>query len=72
MLDKILKVWIEKEGVILDRNSSFEINKDSRGYVKTVDSISQTIQVGIERKVSLREYQQRYIGTYTIDGKVWQ
>ncbi len=71
MLDKILKVWIEKEGVILDRNSGFEINKDSRGYIKTVDSITQTIQVGIERKVSLQEYQQGYIGKYTNESKVW-
>ena len=71
MSNKILRVWIEKEAVILDKNSNFKIDKHSNGYIKKVSSVFQTIQVGVERKVSLKEYQEGYIGKYTNENKVW-
>lgn len=71
MSNKILRVWIEKEAVILDKDSNFKIDKHSNGYIKTVNSVFQTIQVGVERKVSLKEYQESYIEKYTNENKVW-
>lgn len=71
MSNKILKVWIEKEGVILDKSINFKISKNSSGYVKIVDSVSQTTQIGIETEVSLKEYQEGYIGKYANENKTW-
>lgn len=71
MSNKILKIWIKKEGVVLDKSTKFKISENSSGYVKIVDSVSQTIQIGIETEVSLKDYQESYIGKYANENKTW-
>jgi len=71
MLNKTLRVWIEKEGIILDKNSQFKISENSVGYLKVIDSPSHAIQIGIRTIVSIKEYQDGYIGKYVNENKMW-
>lgn len=70
-LNKVLKVWIERIGVILDKDSDFKIDSRTFGYIKTINSISKTVEVGVNKVVSLEEYQEGYVGKYTKELKTW-
>lgn len=71
VVNKILKVWIERGGVLLDKDSNFRINSHTSGYIKIINSTSKSIRVGVDKMVSLEEYQKGYIGKYRNELKTW-
>jgi len=63
-MNKLLKVWVEKQGYHIDEDTHISLNAQTKGTVRNIDSLYETIEFRLERKVFLKEYQDSFIGKY--------
>lgn len=63
-MEKVLKVWIEKQGYSIDKDTTFNANSQVKATIKKVDKLYETIEFSLERVITLEEYQSGFIGKY--------
>lgn len=63
-MEKVLRVWIEKQGYSIDEDTTFDANPQVKATIKKVSKPYETIEFSLERVISLEEYQNGFIGKY--------
>jgi len=69
--NKTLEVWIKKEGLKIDKDTSFRVDKSTLCTIKNLDRIYETLKIEVKRVVSVGEYQKGFIGKYENELKEW-
>lgn len=63
-MEKVLRVYIEKEGYTVDENTTFGATSQVRAVIKKLNKPYETIEFSLERVIVLNEYQNGFIGKY--------
>lgn len=63
-MEKVLRVWIEKQGYSIDKDINFDANLQVKATIKKVNKPYETIGFSLERVITLEEYQSGFIGKY--------
>jgi len=63
-MEKVLRVWIEKQGYSVDKGTTFNANPQVKATIKKVGKPYETIEFSLERVIALEEYQNGFIGKY--------
>lgn len=63
-MKKTLRVWFEKEGYTVDKDITFDVNTQVIATVKKLNKPYDTVELSLERAITLDEYQNGFIGKY--------
>lgn len=63
-MEKVLRVWIEKQGYSVDEDTTFDATPQVKATIKKVSKPYETIEFSLERAIALEEYQNGFIGKY--------
>src|SRR5579859_6729424 len=63
-MNQVLKIWVEKEGLTIDKETTFDIKENLTYTIIPLDKPHETVKILLEKGISVEEYQNGFIGKY--------